>query len=285
MKMASNQDVHRVDGDEVKYIQAVPVAYHEINSGDEINILDLLIVIVKRKNLFFIILLLCSLLGASFALYKPQVFVFSSYIEIGIMTQGGGFTPIEEPATVLEKINLVYAPLVVAQYLETNSDKNSIPELAVSLVKESSIIELTIKGIEDKKEIYFNFLNQISDKVTQQHKQKISVSFKNLELLKSKIEDNVAKLDSQRGLTDEEKFRLKKAYDTELAGVEIKMVNSKETKVIVKPMQSIKPVGQKKELIMIVSIVAGVFLALFAVFVFEFMERFRNYSAAKEQSV
>jgi len=282
--MALNQDVRRVDEEDVKYIQALPVAYHEVNSDDEINLLDLWLVIIKRKNLFFVVLLLSLLCGFSYVLFKPQNFNFSTIVEIGNKFQQGDFVPVEESASVLAKINRAYIFLASVQYLEEYPGKIEAPEITASLGKGTSIIELTIKGVAAEKEVYFRLLTQITDKIIQRHKQIISVAAANLEQLKSKIKVNIDSIGRRQDLSGEEKVSIINDFNIELSSIEMKMANLRETQVIVKPAQSIKPVGQSKKLILVVSFVIGFFAALFAVFFFEFMEKARNYSAEKNQS-
>jgi len=282
--MALNQDVRRVDEEDVKYIQAVPVAYNEVNSDDEINLLDLWLVIIKRKNLFFVVLLLSLLSGFSYALFKPQNFNFSTAVEIGSRIQQDNFVAIEEPASVLGKINRAYIFLVGVQYLEEYPDKVDVPKITASLGKGTSIIELTIKGVVTEKEDYIRLLTRITDKIIEEHKQIISVSAANLEQLKSKIKVNIDSIDRHQDLSGKEKISLINNFNIELSAIDMKMANLRETKVIVKPAQSIEPVGQGKKFIVIISIVVGIFIAFFTVFVFEFLEKARNYSAEKNQS-
>jgi len=90
---------------------------------------------------------------------------------------------------------------------------------------------------------------------------------------------------NQQDLSGFEKNTIKKELTLELGQLEMQLSNLRETKTIINPARSIKPVGTSKRLIVIVSLVVGFFLALFFVFVFEFLEKARNYAAEKSQSV
>jgi len=130
--MALNQEVQRSNEENMKYVQTVPVAYYENHSADEINLLDLWLALVKRKNLFFAVLVFCALLGVSYALIKPRAFDFYAALDIGRRMQLEVFLPIQEPDSVREKILQGYVPLIGVEFLKANPDTYDVPVINVS---------------------------------------------------------------------------------------------------------------------------------------------------------
>ena len=367
--MVLNQETDKLENaGNMKNINTVPLAYYESHQDDEINLLDLWLVLTKRKFLFLCVLIVCSLLGLSYALSQPNVYDFSTSIEIGSKLEDRRFVQIETAASVLDKINRVYIPLALSNDLKTSPENQVKPEITASIGKGSSIVSLNIKGQEDHQMMYFALLNSVTTSIKKDHQRISLVERKDVELEKNKISDQVFKIKEQGGLLHaqnkrlneksrllekriknlkkliadseqtkqeamrksntegkalalmmidndlrqanmmlaemEEEFyiainndrdviankitdniRLQAEAKNQLAKFEIRLANLLETRAVLEPMKSIKTTGKSKKLIVLVSIFAGFFLALFSVFVFEFLEKARNYAADKSQSI
>ncbi|MCW8853117.1 MAG: Wzz/FepE/Etk N-terminal domain-containing protein [Gammaproteobacteria bacterium] len=364
--MAVNQEVDTLEN--MKNINTVPLAYYESHHEDEINLLDLWCVLAKRKRLFNMVLLLCVLLGLTYAIIKPQLFNYSAAIEIGSRVHGQELIHIEPPANVLGKINSGYIPLASAQYIQKNSTAISAPEIKTDLVKDSAIIHLSIKGQNDDQVAYYELLSEIMGNLKNDHLRLFSIERKDLQLAIKRINNLISQLKDENNLlvaqnkrldgkaslletriintrkliANSEKnkaqaisnarsegkalalmmvendlrqandllsdlemdlhinldnqrdslmnqiaknIRAQKEQQDQLTKVQIQLDNLQETKVLIEPMKSLKPVGQSKKLIVLVSVVAGIFLALFVVFFAEFLEKARSYAAEKNQSV
>lgn len=282
--MAGEKEIYQITDENMKQLRAVPVAYYKANPDDEINLLDLWLVLVKRKKLFYICVLCVSLLGALYALIRPSVYNFSAVLEIGNRIQGHEYIPLEDPASVLEKINQVYIPMIGIQYLKNSPDEENVPEINASLAKGTSVIKLNIKGIEERKEMYFYLIKQLVIAVSDDHKRMIDGLRQSLIASKDSLLNQINKIEQQTNLTIEERSSLKKDLLSELKLTEIQLANIRETRATTEPLQSIEPVGKSKKLIVAVFVVAGFFIALFAVFIAEFLEKARLYQVEKEQS-
>lgn len=359
--MAANKE-------ELKQLNMGSHKYSELDMADEINLFDLWLVIEKRRYIFYVVFIVCVLLGLSYAFVKPDKYEFSTSIEIGTKIQGAGYVSIESPVSVLDKIKKVYIPLAISKYINGNSGTDYIPNVSADLGKGSSIVNIKIKAADDHQAVSFLLLEEIADSIRKDHQRMFLVERKEIELVRNKINNQISKLKEEGELLKAQNIRLKekskliekqiknikklisdsepakkeamRRADTEgqalaimmidndlrqanqilaklqeglyitiedekdmlvnkmaenirlqseqqdqLSKIETQLVNMLETRAIVKPMKSIKPVGQSKKLIVLLSVFAGLFISLFVMFGFEFIEKARNYAAEKNQSV
>ncbi|MDH5474028.1 MAG: Wzz/FepE/Etk N-terminal domain-containing protein [Gammaproteobacteria bacterium] len=355
-----------VNNEELKQLKTMPVAYYAADSNDEISLLDLWLVLIKRKNVFLGVLIVFVLSGLFFAVLKPDTYGFSTSIEIGTKIQAGDFEYIESPASVFEKINKVYIPLIISKMLTKYPDLDRNMIIDASLGKGSAIISLNVKGREDDQSVYFEILANVAKSIAQDHQRIFLIERKEIELQKNKINNQISALkekaelykaqqlrlnekaqlvkerienikgliaDSERAkqealrksntegkalammmmdndlrqankiladLQEElhiaienkrdllvndlaENLRLQSEQQDQLTKLEIQLDNLLETRAIGEPMRSVRPVGSSKKIVVLISIVVGAFIALFMVFILEFLEKVRNYKAEKNQ--
>ena len=155
---------------------------------DEISLVDLWLVLVKRKNIFFSIILISLVLGLLYAFIKPLEYEFSASIEIGSRVEGVTIEPIQ---SVLAKLQEAYIPLVLSSYNANSPEKNKITDIKSSVAKGSDVIRLSIVGRENNEEIYKSLLNEVVEKITTDHK-RVSSLVKNDLLLRIKKQENIS---------------------------------------------------------------------------------------------
>ena len=328
---------------------------------DEISLVDLWLVLVKRKNVFFFIFLISLVMGLFYAITKPLAYEFSTSIEIGSRVNGVTIEPIQ---TVLAKLQEAYIPLVLASYNADSSAKTKITDIKSSVAKSSDIISLSIVGRDNNEEIYKSLLNEVVEKITTDHKrvsslvkndlllnirkqENISVQLANefilmqsqmkrldkkeillnkrieslsefirkneeLRLAASKSKGNqggtltlmmldnelrsgrelLAKLEDQSYLSlvnDREVLRNKMSINDKkqleneqlINRYKAQLANTLETRAIVEPLKSLKPVGVSNKLILILFLVVGFVTSLIAVFFIEFLEKVKSSQLAR----
>jgi len=338
----------------------------ESNHEDEINLLDIWLIIVKRRFLLLFVLLLCFLAGVYVALTAPLMYTWSTAIEVGVgdYDKTGVSRPVEAPSSVLAKLQQSYIPLETRKMINTGSGIVEVPAVNANLDKNGNIIFLDIKGSDENKALYTSLLNSIVDKVKQDHRRLSSLKRKDLELSLVSSENSLIRLKDHeqllmsqykrldkkqalletrivetrgllsastqtrekmlRGASTESKVLLLMRTDSELrahrtllASLEeqrqitlentretmqikltenrqqqleknasidrdkIQLENLLETRAIIEPIRSIDPVGTSQKLIIVVSLVAGLFLAVLAVFLIEFFEKARTYATER----
>jgi|GEM_PF-1372466 len=182
------------------------------SQDDEISLLDLWLVLVKRKKLLLSIVLLVLFLGVVFALMMPRQYNYSTAIEIGAMSYDGSNRPvyIESPSSLLAKINKSYIPLIIQTYIENHPESRAIPQIKAQLEKNSNILFIDLKGEEKFGEAYIELLNTLVVSVQQDHHRISLLKRKDLELSKNKVKNVMFMLKEDEKLLLSQSKRLDK---------------------------------------------------------------------------
>ena len=148
-----------------------PVYVHEASysTEDEISLLDLAMVVVKRKKLFSLIFTGFIALGIAAALLNPKKYTYSTSIEIGSQIISGTISPFESPQTLLAKTQHVFIPQTLNEQRQTNPEDKKIYKITASIPKSSIIIILEIKGAEDETDLLKSLLQDIAQKAILDH--------------------------------------------------------------------------------------------------------------------
>ena len=119
-----------------------------IYNDDEISLVDLIVVLLKRKWIVLSVLALC-LIGASIfavAREKPDQYKYSSSLEIGSFLSEGQIVSIDSAINLSAKIEEVYAPQIQAQ----STDNVGV---AVRTPKGSNLVIIESSGAADQQKI------------------------------------------------------------------------------------------------------------------------------------
>ena len=252
-----------------------PVYIHEVNysADNEISLVDLAMILVRRKRIIVVITTFVILLSVITAFLMPKSYTFATSIEIGSQIIDGTIKPFESPETLLAKMQHVFIPQTLNEQRQTNPENKERYKVKASIPKSSVIIILKIKGTEDKADLLKNLLQSISQKATLDHGRIYDAIRKNitsrlkqttteLQMLK-KSNDNEAEVATQQNRIE--------VYSSQLA-------NLRNTREILPPMKSLEPTGTSRKLIVIIAAFAGVFLGIFSTFFAEFIAKVRETS-------
>jgi len=179
---------------------------------DEISLLDIWLVLVKRRSLFLSLVLLALLIGVSAALTLPVKYNYSTTLEIGGLSYDsqGRQVLIEQPTSVLAKLKQSYIPFVTHAYLQENPGFEGIPVINAKLEKNSNIILINISGIEKYRSIYVQLLNSVVGQVKLDHKRISLLKVKDLELSQYKLKNQINVLKSEEQLIQSQIGRIDK---------------------------------------------------------------------------
>ena len=156
--------------------------YTQCNEN-EISLVDLWLVIRKRKKIIYYSVIFFTLMSLLFALTKADKYQYKTTIEIGSKVVNGGFKKIESPGTVLAKLNESYIPSVISEYVTANDPEHKNKyEIQARIPKNSEIIVLEAKGREDQESVYDQLLNQTVQKISQDHEHIIRLIQKNIDV-------------------------------------------------------------------------------------------------------
>ena len=258
---------------DLQEIKPVYVREASYSTEDEISLIDLAMVLVKRKKLISLIFTGFIVLGIAAALLIPKKYTYSTSIEIGSQIINEAIKPFESPETLLAKIQHVFIPHELNEQRQTNPEDVKKYKITASIPKNSVIIVLEVKGNEDEADLLTGILQNISQQAIFDHSRIYNSVRKNiasrlnqttteLEMLK-KTEGNKTEVATQQNLIE--------LYSSQLA-------NLRETRDILPAMKSLEPTGTSRKLIVIITAFAGVFLAVFSAFFAEFVAKVREAS-------
>jgi capsular polysaccharide biosynthesis protein len=174
---------------------------------DEISLIDLWLVLVRRKKLLIATFLAIVVMGLVAAFVMPKKYSYSTSIEIGSRVIEDRVQPIESPQTLLAKISESYIPFVQLQYRNENSGDN-IYKISARVPKDSQIIVLESKGSEEDENVYKDLQQRVINQVQSDHKRILEVIRKELEISRNDAINKLEELKDVGRLMESREKRL-----------------------------------------------------------------------------
>jgi len=174
---------------------------------EEIDLMDYVKVILKRKWLILVIFFGAAIAAGIFSFLMPKVYKIDTSLEVGIIERATGATSeqlIESPTQLVEKIKGDVYGIFVREKLQIPEEK--YPKIKVENPKDTRLISLAIESAEPPKAQ--NILEETNNLILAEHQEKIKVKKglleNNIEVAKKDIERIKAKI----GFLEEERKNL-----------------------------------------------------------------------------
>jgi len=248
------------------YIRETP----SLDQREEISLVDLSLVLVKRRYLVLGVILLVTLSALISVLATAKKYTFTSTVSIGSQLVGGRILSIESPDSVLVKVQHVYIPFVLKQYGDAHPNDKNHYTITATLPKSSNILLIQGQGKEATESQYRELLNAVSKTVINDHQQISNALKQNLNAQLETAQNTLPQL----GNSPEERIEahnIKIAIDT----LSNQLANLRPTAEILSAIKSKVPSTSRK-LVVIIGAFAGLFLGVFAAFFVEFAEKVRE---------
>jgi hypothetical protein len=173
--------------------------------------MDLWLMFYRQKHLIALVLSLAAVLGAIVAFLLPRPYTYTTTIQIARGAEG----PLEEPETLLAKLNESYIPYVVQQNFGTASNAKRV-KIEAKMPRDSRIIIIESKGSDIEQELHVKLHSQILNRLAQDHDPEVDfvkLTMEN-ELNRyrnqlDKLKDEAALLQAQGKRLDEQEQLLK----------------------------------------------------------------------------
>ncbi|NOS74939.1 MAG: hypothetical protein HOP36_10490 [Methyloglobulus sp.] len=276
--------------------------------GDEINLLDIWRILVKRKKLIVVTCLLITLMGSAYAILKPTIYVYSTAVEIGSTSMGGKEAPVDDINNAASKLKELYVNSVLSDFYRDNPNEKKDLLINVSVPKNSEILMIGSKCSEEEAPLYRQLINKISAKLVADHSEKIkefrAVLFERIGNAKNRLallEDNekqiaqriegfdkafkvspidnsgttalvMTELSSQQHQISGEKFSLL----AQITDKESDLKLTHDTRLLYPVEKSIEPVGLDTKMLISAFVFAGLFLGIFIALTWDFIEKMKN---------
>ncbi len=185
---------------------------------DEIDLMDYVKVLLKRKWLILAVFLGAAIVAGVFSFLMPKVYKIGTALEIG---QVAG-VPIEDPGQVVEKIKGDVYGIFVREKLGIPEEK--YPKIKTENLKDTRLISLAIESAEPQKAK--NILEEINNLILAEHQEKIKIKKELLEQDIKTTEEKIKLVES-----DIEKTKNKtQPIDEDIKRIENKINNAEEEK-------------------------------------------------------
>lgn len=235
-----------------------PIYIHETcySPGDEINLLDLALVLVRRKALIGIILIIFIAGGTFYSMSQTDTvtttYNYETSIFIGSCTANNKTLYLEPPATLLSNIRYIYTPLLLPSLEKKYTVSATLPQ-------NSGVILLKTSSTEANDSNAINLLTAISKKAIAKHD-------KYYDAIRTSLISTRARL-----VSSEEPANL-----TDIA---LQLASLKKSSTLDKPhitkVESVKTAKSPK-LIITISFFSGLLFAIFAAFFAEFISKVKQ---------
>lgn len=276
--------------------------------GDEINLLDIWRILVKRKKLIVAICLLITLIGSAYAILKPTIYIYSMAVEIGSISVGGKETPVDEINNAASKVKELYVNSVLSDFYRDNPNEEKDLIFDVSVPKNSEILMIGSKCSEEQAPLYCQLINKISTKLVDDHSEKIkefravlSEQIGNAKNRLALLEDNekqiiqriegfdkafkaspidnsgttalvMTELSSQQQQISSEKFSLQ----AQITDKESDLKLTHDTRLLYPVEKSIEPVGLDTKMMISAFVFVGLVLGIFIALTWDFIEKMKS---------
>ena len=185
---------------------------------DEIDLMDYVKVLLKRKWLILAIFLSAAIVAEVFSFLMPKVYKIDTALEIG---QVAG-VPIEDPGQVVEKIKGDVYGIFVRGKLGIPEEK--YPKIKTENLKDTRLISLAIESAEPQQAK--NILEEINNLILAEHQEKIKTKKELIEQDIKTTEEKIKLVES-----DIEKTKNKtQPIDEDIKRIENKINNTEEEK-------------------------------------------------------
>ena len=206
---------------------------------DEISLVDLWLVLVRRRRLVALIALAVIGAGGLFAFMMPEKFRYYTTLEIGTMTVDDGENTktrlIDAPDTLKAKIQESYIPLAEHRYYSVYPEDSTIYKLDARVPKSSEVVVVEGKGPKGKQKPYLSMLQDVVDNVVKDHARATEAA---RSTLKAELTQQKLKLEE---LQDPSTLQTaKKQLEAELTKAELALEELKDQRILAVPLQNIE---------------------------------------------
>jgi len=258
---------------------------------DEIGLLDIWLVLVKRRILIFAVFTLCVVAGMVMLMITKPVYQSRAVLEIGKVIVVGLIEPRDSLAQRVREDYRVddtsegprEFPIVDSVGNEKNAAGNTLTITTKAYDAEKAqayLWQVTSKIIEAHKSTYEKSLQETKKQIDY-----VEAQYKAYQAQVDQLSRSVKALEkhdaAQAALLTLEKAKLI-AQQPDLVDKRIKLSmsmvepQSKPTRLVRNPTLPIQPIEPKKTLFLILSVIAGIVLAVFVAFIAEFLGKARE---------
>ena len=251
-----------------------PVYIHEASytENNDINLVDLAIILLRRKKMIAAIIMIAIAFGVATALLKPRTYTVNTTIEIGRHFFGDTINYFETPQTLLAKLQYSYIPQIMNSHGSANPNDTAKYEIIAHTPTGSTLVILESDGTEKQNASIKVLLTKAAEIVIQDHSQIHELIKQNIITSRAQVISELTSLKSEKNAPIE-KIKL---FEEKIEAYNSQLTNLRNTRIISDPTTSLEPTGGSRKLIVIITTFTGILFAVFSAFFAEFSIKVRE---------
>jgi len=229
--------------------------------SDEISLVDLATTFIRRRRVFYVVFLICTLGGLAYALQASNTYEYVSLVQVA---QKDTETSLQAPAVTIATLENRWLP-EVKTFFRTQNEENLPFSVKFENPENTGLIRLSTETTEDQAEQVEETHKLLIQDVSQYQEALVKREQVNLDRQISSLSAVAESLKQQPESSDAYAAALQKSSNLEIA-----RQNLAGMEVLVSARQSADKTGPKRSLIVILATLLGGMLGVFMVFMAEF---------------
>jgi LPS O-antigen subunit length determinant protein (WzzB/FepE family) len=240
-----------------------PINTYQPDYSDEISLVDLAATFIRRRRVFYVVFLLCTLGGLAYALFTPEKFDYVSLVQLA---EKDSKTLIQTPETVIATLEARWLPEQQVLHYAENASKLPF-DVSFQNTEDTALIRFTTGTTAKQKQLVEKVHAALIAKLNQHQGNLIRIEQARIN---AQIKSLTTVIDSMAVKTTDGDGSALSAAIQKKSELENALQNLGNLDVIVSARQSIEKTGPKRSLIVALAVVLGLMLGIFVVFMAEF---------------
>lgn len=233
---------------------------------DEISLVDLAVTFVKRRRVFYVVFLLCTLTGVAYALIAENTYRYTSLVQGAMLADDQSLTA---PASIVAALDGRWLPEVKAEY---EASGKTLPfKVTFETPKDTPLVKISSEATEESAELVKRIHSGLMDRLKDAQTKQLDERRKRLEQQLASVTKVVESLQESGGSGEAMAAAVERKLNLQL---EISGLDGPRDIVVARP--SSEPTGPKRALIVALSVLVGGLLAVFGAFFAEFLASVRE---------
>ncbi|WP_458527202.1 Wzz/FepE/Etk N-terminal domain-containing protein [Onishia taeanensis] len=238
--------------------------------NDEISLVDLAAVLVRRWKAMAIIFAVVVLAALAFVLTKTPTYRYVSVYEVAEQApvgEGNTERALESAPTVIAKAQSLYVAPITRQILEQESLESLPFSVELSSPKETQLVKITTEAVEETAELVKAMHGALLERITSNQQ---SLVDRQRTTLTNRLDSLQAAVSTAEQSTSDSAAELMAGYIEQIALTQDRLDLLKDGRVAQTAVQSLEKAGTSRPLIMALALVLGGMLAVMGVFLMQF---------------
>ena len=250
--------------------QSSPYEPQHSPSNDEISLVDLAKILIKRWKIMVLVFLIVVLGALAYVLLIERSYEYVSIYQVAEEAPGRA---LEAPASVLAKVNSLYIGSETRK-LRESAGLESLPfGVTADNPSDTLLVRLGSEASTHNQELVAQMHEALLSRMIEEQSNRLE---RQQAALAQQLQNTEAALESVAQTSTEWGSELAASYTERLADIRQDLTQLREGEVVQVAVQSLEPAGTGRSLIMVLAIVLGGMLAVIAAFFSQFVVLVRD---------